>query len=426
MVSTDIGRGLAFVVDPRGYLLTNRHVVEDADYIDGIVFPALQPARKFSSVRIVYIDPVRDLALLKVEVDTPLTALPLAATKSGPVAGYLQLDDPILLLTRVSETGTGNKDDHTQPGYIARTGKVRELEVFNPGVGPGAFFGLTQNVQRGMSGGPVLDRYGRAVGVVSWTWKHRVGGYAIPIAEVAEMLAERPAMDTPSQQSTRAEHRAKGFVQAIDTGELELARRMLSPTYARKVRSYTMRTIAEQITGEGRKPVQHFIAALEDLVTSQAATSETLPLAAVQDIVIRTGSDAFMTALGVDGMLSKQQVLSFFFEFSQAYVSARFFAELDPDAAMDLALARLQTIDAARTFAFAEVAQRLSTGDDIQIQQIKVIPGAYAPQAVVHLQVTGKSTARGQPSAPVQLILQLRLEWGDWYVAEVQTTGITG
>lgn len=424
VLSTDVGRGLAFVVDPSGYLLTNRHVVEDADYIDKLSFPALQPARSFTSVRVVYIDPLRDLALIKVEVDQPLPYLALAAGSPRPVASYLQRDDRVLLLTRVAEDSPQGRDGRgngSKAGFVARTGKVRELEVFNQAVGPGAFFGLTQNVKRGMSGGPVLDRHGRAVGVVSWTWKHRVGGYAIPIAEAAQMLAERPQLDTRAQQAARADERARDFVAAVHGGKLEVARRMLSPTYARKIRSYTMRTIAEQMPGEGKLPVQQFVAALEDVVLSQPPGAETLPFAAVQDVVLRTGTSSFMRALGVDELLSKEQVISFFFEFAQAYVSARFFADIEADAAMDAALARLQTVDAARTFAFAEVAQRLNTGDDITVEKIAMIPGEYAPQAVVHLRVAPKAAAA---PAPQRMVLQLRLEWGDWYVAELQSVGL--
>jgi hypothetical protein len=265
----------------------------------------------------------------------------------------------------------------------------------------------------------VLDRYGRAVGVVSWTWKHRVGGYAIPIAEAAQMLAERPQLETAAQQAARAEDRARGFVDAVHAGQLDVARRMISPTYARKIRSYTMRTIAEQLPGEGKEPVQRFVAALEDIVASQKG-AESIPFSAVQEVVVRTGTSGFMEALGVDGLLTREQVISFFFEFAQAYVSARFFAEISADGAMDAALARLQTVDAARTFAFAEVAQRMSTGDDITVEKVEVIPGAYAPQAVVRVRVAGASTR------PQTLVMQLRLEWGDWYVAELQTSGLTG
>ena len=423
VVSTDVGRGLAFVVDPSGYLLTNRHVVEDADYIDNLTFPALQPARTFTSVRIVYIDPLRDLALLKIDAPEPLPYLPLATDAAEPIARYLQPADKVLLLTRVAEDDPAGKDGRTngsKPGFVARTGTVRELEVFNQAVGPGAFFGMTQNVKRGMSGGPVLDRFGRAVGVVSWTWKHRVGGYAIPIAEAAQMLAERPQLDTAAQQAARAQDRAHSFVDAVHGGQLEAARRMLSPTYARKIRSYTMRTIAEQIPGEGKLPVRQFVAALEEVVESQPPGADNLPFAAVQDVVLRTGTSTFMRALGVDGLLSKEQVISFFFEFAQAYVSARFFGDIEADAAMDAALARLQTVDAARTFAFAEVAQRMSSGDDIDIEKVELVPGEYAPQAVVRLRVASKS------AAPQHLIMQLRMEWGDWYVAELQTVGLAG
>lgn len=427
VLSTDVGRGLAFVVDPDGYLLTNRHVIEDADYIDNLTFPALQPARRFASVRIVYIDPRRDLALIKVDSDRPLPYLALATDGPASIQSYLKHEDRVLLLTRIAEDSPKDVDGRgngSKPGFVARTGKVRELEVFNQAVGPGAFFGLSQNVKRGMSGGPVLDVHGRAVGVVSWTWKHRVGGYAIPIAEATQMLAERPQLDTRAQQASRASDRARSFVDAVHGGRLETARRMLSPTYARKIRSSTMRTIAEQMPGEGKLPVQQFVAALEDVVVSQPPGADNLPFAAVQDVVLRTGTATFMRALGVDGLLAKEQVISFFFEFAQAYVSARFFADIDAEAAMDAALARLQTVDAARTFAFAEVAQRIGTGDDIAVERIDMIPGEYAPQAVVHLRVAAKADAK--PAAPQQLVMQLRLEWGDWYIAELQSVGLDG
>lgn len=417
VVSTDVGRGLAFVVDPAGYLITNRHVVEDADHVEDLTFPALRPPRTFSRVRIVYIDPQRDLALLKIETDETLPYLTLATGSPRPVQNYLNHADRVLLLTRAGED---RRDGSDGAGFVARTGKVRELEVYNEAVGPGAFFGLTQQVQRGMSGGPVLDRFGRAVGVVSWTWKHRKGGYAIPIAEAAQMLAERPRLDTASQQAHRAEDRARGFVDAIHGGQLDVARRMISPTYARKVRGYTMRTIAEQLPGEGREPVRQFVAALDGILENQPHDGDSLPFSAVQEIVLRTGTDAFMHALGVDGLLTREQVVSFFFEFSQAYVSARFFTDIDRDAAMDAALARLQTVDAARTFAFAEIARRMSTGDDIRVAKIEMIPGDYAPQAVAHVRIAARN------EKPVDVVIQLRLEWGDWYVAELQTVGVTG
>lgn len=418
VVSTDVGRGLAFVVDPAGYMITNRHVIEDADHIEDVTFPGMNPARSFASVRIEYIDPSRDLALIKVDVDAPLPALSLATRESTPIDEYLRSADRVLLFARagdVPEPGESGKK-----GLVARTGRVRELEVYNAAVGPGAFFGLSQAVRRGQSGGPVLDRYGRVVGVVSWTWKHRVGGYAIPIAEAAQMLSERPALATTAEQGERAEARARRFLDAVQGGDLEVARRMMSPTYARKIRQRTMTTIAEQIPGEGKAAVQQFVAALEEIVDTQAPGADDLPFSRVQDVVLRTGTSSFMEALGVDGTLPKEQVVSFFFEFAQTYVSARFFGEDDADAAMHAALMRLQTVDAARTFAFAEATSRFRSGDEAVVQRLDVVPGAYAPQAVVTLRKTaGDAAAR-------TMVMQMRLEWGDWYVAELQTVGAPG
>jgi S1-C subfamily serine protease len=111
VVTTDVGRGLAFVIDPRGYLITNRHVVEDADYVENLTFPALSPARTFAAVRIVYIDPLRDLALLKVDSDEPLPYLSLGTDHPAPIADYLAFQDPVLLLARVAEDGSGGKQD---------------------------------------------------------------------------------------------------------------------------------------------------------------------------------------------------------------------------------------------------------------------------------------------------------------------------
>jgi S1-C subfamily serine protease len=426
VVSTDVGRGLAFVVDPDGYMITNRHVVEDADHIEDVSFPGQQPQRSFAAVKIVYIDPERDLALIKLDAGGRAADLPylsLATDDDGAkTESYLKQADRVLLLARPGE------EDKKGPGFIARTGKVRELAVYNPAVGAGAFFGLSQKVQRGQSGGPVLDKFGRVVGVVSWTWKHRAGGYAIPIAEAAQMLAERPTLETAAEQSKRAEQRARRFLKSLSGGELEQARRMMSPAYSRKIRQRTMSTIAEVLPGEGRAAVQQFVAALEDIIGSQPPGGDELPFSKVQEIVLVTGSSSFMEALGVEGTLSKEQVISFFFEFAQAYVSARYFAENDADTAMDAALLRLQTVDAARTFAFAELTRTFAVDDAFDVAHVEVVPGAYAPQAVVTLRrsasaPTVKRSAADPKAMPQTMVMQLRLEWGDWYVAELQTVG---
>lgn len=403
-VTTDVSRGLAFVVDPSGYLITNRHVIEDCDHIEEITFPAITPPRTFASVRIVYIDPLRDLALLKVDADEPLPSLPLATMGTGPVEEYVKMSDRVLLLSRT---------DATDASFVGHSGRVSELGVENPAVGTGAFMGLSNDVRRGQSGGPVLDRFGRAVGVVTWTWRHRVGGYAIPIAEATRMLIERPPLESAGDQATRATMRATKFVDAVYTGHLDQARRMLSPSYARKVRGETLEVITAHVTGPGQKAVGMFFAALEELASDDGG-SENARLDRFQEMVVRTGSREFRESLGLGEEVSRELVVSFFFELGQAYLSARHFAHDDPPAAMEYAIDRLRTLDAARTFVFAELSARLGEGPNA-VERVEVVPGVYAPQAVV--------TLKPEAAGDAHLVLQMRMEWGDWYVAQVQRVG---
>src|SRR5205814_9380088 len=69
------GMGTGILIDPRGYIITNFHVVEDVSMIrvslsDGTTMGARVLARDAES----------DLALLKVEMNRPLPTMPLGTT----------------------------------------------------------------------------------------------------------------------------------------------------------------------------------------------------------------------------------------------------------------------------------------------------------------------------------------------------------
>ncbi len=427
VVETDVSRGLAFVVASDGYLLTNRHVIEDADHIERIDFPALSPPRSFGSVQVVYIDPSRDLALLKVDPDKPLPALHFATNADQPMSRYLAEKDRVLLLDRVAEDGERAVDGRElEVGYIAHLGRVRDLRTYNEAVGPGPFFGVSNDVQRGQSGGPVLDRYGRAVGVVTWTWKHQRGGYAIPISEAVDMLATRPSLETEQGRQDRLKTRVDRFMTALYGGQVDDARRMISPTYARSVRTHTIELLAEAMAGDGQQAVFEFVKGLEEMLAEAGeaeAGEESRSFDRMHNWVLATGTDTFMEKLGLQGRIDRNQVVSFFFEFSQSYISSRRWGGSQPEAAIDSALLHLQTLDAARTFAFAELA---STLDDrkVSIERVEMIPGVYAPQAVVTLKIKPKVDRDGPQDTPRRLVLQMRLEWGDWYMAQLQFQGV--
>ena len=410
IIETDVARGMGFVIDPAGYLLTNRHVIEDADHVEGVVFPALDPNRVYGSVRVVYIDPVRDLALLQVHANEPFTAVPLATDEPDHVSSYLASEDPVVLMQR---DGQGQ-----EPLRILR-GEVSGLEVYNPAAGPGAFVGVTNEVLRGQSGGPVLDRHGRAVGVVTWAWRDKEGGFAIPIADATRMLSERPQLDADADRRARAELRTRLFLDAVARGDGGAARRFTSPSQARKQREETVTHIMARLqSGDGLELMTSFVTAMEAVVAEAVRADDAA--------VVEEGLDALLLGVAQPNLhevldlgdeVDVGQVLSFFHELGQGYLSSRVFAEEDREQALRAAISRLNTIDAARSFALATLVVDLDDRD-VSIEGVKLVPSAYTPGARVELQVTDPG---GESS---RYDLHLRLEWGDWYVASLEPLAI--
>jgi S1-C subfamily serine protease len=409
VVVTDTGRGLGFVVDPNGYMITNRHVVEDADYIEMVSFPGLDDVPEYTTVEIVYIDPVRDLALLHIVTDQPLPFIHLATDKRAPVSDYVGERDAVVLLSR--EVGPEEAAELTDdPGLLAHTGRVERLEVYNPSIGPGPYLGVTAQIEQGQSGGPVLDRFARVVGVVTWTWKDQKGGFAIPISEAARMLAERPRLTTSTEQQVRAEDRAKTYLAALGTESFDQLRRLTSPSRAREVRDVTVDVLLER-SSEG-SVLYSFVLGLDELL-AEAARAEDDPFTNLQRMVANTGTDAFMRKLGVHGSMSKDAVLTFFFEIGSAYMAARWFGESDRHEALMLAVQRVHSLEAARSIALLETIGGLG-GVRAVVERVEVESGAvHAPRAVATVDI-----GHGK-----KLAVNMRLEWGDWYVSGIEVLG---
>ncbi len=429
VIETDVGRGMGFVIDPRGYVITNRHVIEDADHIESVSFPDSEPARSYESIQVVYTDPEQDLALLRIKTTDTLPYLPLATRKVLPVGRYLHEHDAVTTFRRGDEKGGWLSLDH---------GTVERLAVYNPAAGPGAFVGVSAAVQRGQSGGPVLDEAGRAVAVVTWTWRDKDGGFAIPIAEATRMLEQKPELDDAESQVERATTRSRQFLGALGRGDVDGARRLTSPSFARKVRGEAVSAIFGAIEHDGLPVLQGFVAAVESLVDAEELSGDDA-YDRLREIVSRTGTEAFRTELGVDAGLPRGQVVSFFYELGQAYYAARSFGKEAPGVALESALRRLQTIDAARTFALSDTIETLA-GTAVEIENVELVPAAYQPRAIVTLrgvkprklpgqlpgQQPGKQGVMTNLGPDDQHIsVHMRLEWGDWYVAAIGRSALS-
>jgi Do/DeqQ family serine protease len=150
------------IVDPRGYILTNNHVVENAGEIE----VRLSDDRKFAAT-LIGRDAKTDLAVLRIEA--PSTSLPVA-----------ELGDSDRLRVGQWAVAIGNPfglDRTVTVGIISATGRTRVgVATYE------AFIQTDASINPGNSGGPLLDLRGRVVGINTAIVATGQGiGFSIPI-----------------------------------------------------------------------------------------------------------------------------------------------------------------------------------------------------------------------------------------------------
>lgn len=135
--------GTGFIIDPKGYLVTNAHVVENAKQI------VIQNNRGGYLVKVVHIDPSKDMAILKIDDPNfkPYSSLPYSISKQTA-----RLAEPIFTL------GYPRNEIVYGQGYLsARTG-------YN---GDTLSCQIEIAANRGNSGSPILNRKGEVIGILN-------------------------------------------------------------------------------------------------------------------------------------------------------------------------------------------------------------------------------------------------------------------
>lgn len=174
------GQGSGFIFDERGYILTNHHVVRDADRVT----VTMTSGREYDAT-VIGTDPNTDIAVIKIEPGRD--ALPVARLGDSD---RLQVGDWVLAL------GNPLGLDFTVTAGIV-SAKGRSLGIISREQGQMALEAFIQTdaaINPGNSGGPLVDLEGNVVGVntaiASRTGYYAGYGFAIPIA-----LAKRVASD---------------------------------------------------------------------------------------------------------------------------------------------------------------------------------------------------------------------------------------
>ena len=164
--------GSGAIIDSRGFLVTNAHVVEKASRI----YVALPGERKEREATLVGVDPPTDLAVIKVVTEEPLPSLIFAAD-----------DDLILGETVIAIGNPLGLENSVTTGVISAP--KRRLPDGEGGVS--VFIQTDALINPGNSGGPLLNINGRLIGINTAILQQAQGiGFAIPIKVVRRIVAD--------------------------------------------------------------------------------------------------------------------------------------------------------------------------------------------------------------------------------------------
>ena len=177
------GMGTGIIIDPRGYIITNQHVVDEVNVIrvrlcDGTTAAATILAR----------DQETDLALLKVEVNHPLPVMPLGT------ASDLMLGETVIAI--------GNAYGYENTVTVGIVSATNRDVTLNKEVSYKSLIQTCASINPGNSGGPLVNIYGDLVGVNVAIRAGAQGiGFAIPVDTMirvaATMLATKSRSGMP-------------------------------------------------------------------------------------------------------------------------------------------------------------------------------------------------------------------------------------
>jgi serine protease Do len=164
--------GSGFIIDPNGYIVTDNHVLENADGVIVTFHDATQ-----HRAQIIGRDTLTDLALLKVDAPRPLPYVRWGDSDTARVGDWvLAIGNPFGL------------DDTVSSGIISARGRDIHSGPYDD------FLQIDASINRGNSGGPTFDLRGRVIGINSAIYSPNGGsvgiGFAIP-ANLAKPVVEQ-------------------------------------------------------------------------------------------------------------------------------------------------------------------------------------------------------------------------------------------
>ncbi|WP_252393443.1 trypsin-like peptidase domain-containing protein [Hydrogenibacillus sp. N12] len=161
--------GSGFIIHPRGYILTNQHIIDRAGEIRVRQGAFVRPAR------LVWQDVRRDLAVLKVSAPRPLAAAVLGSSDKARVGEWvIAIGNPLGLENTVTVGVISAKHRSVRTGQHDYDDVIQTDAAINPG----------------NSGGPLFNLYGQVIGMNAAIVRGSQSiGFAIAIDSIKPRIA---------------------------------------------------------------------------------------------------------------------------------------------------------------------------------------------------------------------------------------------
>jgi serine protease Do len=165
--------GSGVILDPKGYIVTNRHVVEKADRIRVRLMD--DPPGVQHDAKVIGTDNETDLAVIKIDVDKPLPAAKLGNSDGMQVGDWvLAIGSPFGLNATVTAGIVSYKGRNIVPG--------RQFQ---------SFIQTDAAINPGNSGGPLVNMAGEVIGIntaiLTETSSYAGVGFALPSTTVHDV-----------------------------------------------------------------------------------------------------------------------------------------------------------------------------------------------------------------------------------------------
>lgn len=171
--------GTGIIVSADGYILTNKHVISGASTVTVV----LDDGTTYEDVKIVATDPLNDVAFLKIENASDLTAATLGDSKTISVGQQVIAIGNAL--GEYQNTVTSGIVSGTGRSVVASDGSGTTTESLSDMIQTDAA------INSGNSGGPLVNAAGEVIGINTATSTSAENmGFAIPISSVKGMLSQ--------------------------------------------------------------------------------------------------------------------------------------------------------------------------------------------------------------------------------------------